>query len=194
MSFSDPKFKFIVTKIGEAAGLSNPSAAEDFLPERTLNSISDFVKGSGNGRLTFLVNVVATLQSLIAQNNSVLSASDLADPSGKRTVSVGAEKDLGSGRYLYFFRTQSSDKTSKDFEITFGEIKGSPIETLNLLLTEVYLPSLESTAAWGKCSDELWAILSRNNPPTESEISSRRCRSSRGVLRRPSKAFRAASS
>lgn len=56
-------------------------------------------------------------------------------------------------------------------DIYSGELKGNPINILNALLTEIFLPLIRAKKEWGQCTEEHKQYLLQNLEKTVANLS-----------------------
>lgn len=63
------------------------------------------------------------------------------------------------------------DAVHMEKDIYSGELKGNPINILNALLTEIFLPLIRAKKEWGQCTEDHKQYLLQNLEKTVSNLS-----------------------
>ncbi|ESO89151.1 hypothetical protein LOTGIDRAFT_229063 [Lottia gigantea] len=153
----DERHWWIAGKIQESfkiGGYDNPTLLEDFMcEETTLSLINKFLRSGGPCRLFFYCE---------RPENGLLSTRELHS-----TGNLAALKDveLDSVTILYFLRNKTEkdvDPSRMERDIFCGELKHNTIETLNTLLSDIYIPLIRAQKDWGQCNEEGQSNLIQN--------------------------------
>ncbi|KAK6187606.1 hypothetical protein SNE40_005595 [Patella caerulea] len=153
----DERHWWITGKIQESfkiGGYDNPTLLEDFMcEETTLNLINQFLRAGGPCRLFFYCE---------RPESGILSTREL-----HATGNLASLKDveLDSVTILYFLRNKTEkdvDPSRMERDIFCGELKHNTIETLNTLLSDIYIPLIKAQKDWGQCNDEGQTNLIQN--------------------------------
>lgn len=127
MSISDPKTKWVIARLAEAYSTSVDDATTLVDRGGYANTVISFFNANGPKKLVFF----------LAQNELSMTTEDGV---------------VFPGRILFFLRPSTRNVTPATAENDFlwSTMQEDLLPTLQILLSDVYLPLLESQASWGK--------------------------------------------
>ena len=177
-------------------GYDNPTLLEDFLSESDVGDlINRFLSPGEPCKLFFYCNA-APPQALTPPD--ALARLETSPSSLARTLHVTSRltKDVVAQGCvcLYVLRKNMESEIESSMmekELFCGEIRQSLISSLAMLLTEAYLPILQSQVDWGQCSEESITSFLQNLSKFSSVLSgvATEVQMKRPVLRQPSRAL-----
>ncbi|XP_041355189.1 dynein gamma chain, flagellar outer arm-like isoform X3 [Gigantopelta aegis] len=145
----DERHWWIAGKIQETfkiGGSDNPSVLEEFMcEESTLNRVNKFLSADGPCRLFLYCE---------KSESGCLSINDLRVTGNLASLK---DTDLETVTILYFLRNiteKDVDVTKMNKEIFCGELKHNAIETLNTLLSDIYIPLFKAQKNWDQSTKE----------------------------------------
>ena len=150
----DERHWWIAGKIQETfkiGGNDNPSVLEEFMcEESTLNRVNKFLSSDGPCRLFLYCE---------KSESAPLSVHDLHITGNLASLK---DTDLDTVTILYFLRNVTDkdvDVTKMNKEIFCGELKHNAIETLNTLLSDIYIPLFKAQKNWCQSTKETQSSL-----------------------------------
>ncbi len=144
----DERHWWFATKLQETFHIGaqdSPTMLEDFMAEQTtLDYINDFLAVGGHTKLFFYCPK-PNQETLVARKMSVTNTT-------AKLREVLNEESI----CLYFLRSEADhviESNRVEKEVFCGEIKETPLLTLNLLVGDIFAPMLRAQKKWD-CSDE----------------------------------------
>jgi len=142
---ADPRIAYLQERLEQGLEGWNPSPSVSALLDqaKTKQVLADFFKGEpeGQSKLVFFCQPA----------NS--------EPSGRNrlTISNGREENL-TGKCIYFTRVNPKgvDVKTLETDVAYGEILGSPLASLQVVLQDIFQPWMEGNEVLNKCSDADW--------------------------------------
>lgn len=152
----DERHWWIASRIQESfmlGSLENPIHLEEFMcEENTLSKVNKFLKAGGPCRLFFYYE----------KSDSLVNAREIHCTGNLATLK---DVQLEKVTVLYFLRKSTEkdvDPTKMERDIFCGELKHNTIETLNSLLSDIYIPLIRAQKDWGQCDEESQTTLMHN--------------------------------
>uniref|UniRef100_A0A2C9M4S0 Uncharacterized protein n=1 Tax=Biomphalaria glabrata TaxID=6526 RepID=A0A2C9M4S0_BIOGL len=150
----DERHWWIAIKIQESFKLGNndnPTHLEEFMcEESTLSKVNKFLKAGGPCRLFFYCEKTDAPEVTTREIHCTGNLATLKDV------------QLDKVTILYFLRNQVEkdvDLVKMERDIYCGELKHNTIETLNSLLSDIYIPLTRAQKNWGQCDEECQTSL-----------------------------------
>ncbi len=179
-------------------GYDNPTLLEDFLSESEVGDIINKFLSPGDPCKLFFYCSAAPPRAL--NSPEMLSSPDCEDSmaSLSRTLHVTSRltKDVIAHGCVCLYVLRKNMDSEIEFsmmekELYCGEIRQSLLSSLAMLLTEAYLPILQSQVDWGQCSEESVASFLQSLSKFSNVLSgvATEVQMKRPVLRLPSKAL-----
>ena len=177
-------------------GYDNPTLLEDFLSESDVGDLINKFLSPGEPCKVFFYCSAAPPRDLSSPDALGALDSGSSSPSLSRTLHVTSRltKDVVAQGCVCLYVLRKNVESEIEFsmmekELFCGEIRQSLLSSLAMLLTEAYLPILQSQVDWGQCSEESIASFLQSLSKFSSILSgvASEVQMKRPVLKQPSR-------
>lgn len=179
-------------------GYDNPTLLEDFLSESDVGDLINKFLSPGEPCKLFFYCSAAPPRSLSSPDTLAGLEPDGSSSNLSRTLHVTSRltKDVIAQGCVCLYVLRKNVASEIEFsmmekELFCGEIRQSLLSSLAMLLTEAYLPMLQSQIDWGQCSEESVASFLTSLSKFSSVLSgvATEVQMKKPVLRQPSRAL-----